>query len=84
MKYKRLFISILLLTLSHLASAQKFPDLPIQVNFDLGFNQLNNMPTETSLDFWGSRAANFQFVYEHVLWNEHFTLNAGVGMRVEN
>ncbi|TDQ15040.1 outer membrane protein with beta-barrel domain [Algoriphagus boseongensis] len=57
------------------------PNIPSDLNFEFGFNQLNNRPSDIGVNFFGSRTFNvsYQFPIE-VGEKTGFTINPGFGI----
>ncbi|TAE00010.1 MAG: PorT family protein [Bacteroidetes bacterium] len=58
--------------------------IPFKPSLDLGFNQLQNLPTNMDLDWSGSRGVNLNLMFKIRLVGGTFTLNPGVGIAHEN
>jgi len=58
------------------------PNIPSDLNFEFGFNQLNNRPADLGMNFFGSRTFNisYQFPINLAGDNSGFTLNPGIGI----
>ncbi len=58
------------------------PNIPSDLNFEFGFNQLTNRPSDIGVDFIGSRTFNISYQFPINLFGENsgFTLNPGFGI----
>lgn len=58
------------------------PNIPSDLNFEFGFNQLTNRPANIGVDFFGSRTFNVSYQFPVYLMgkNSGFTLNPGFGV----
>lgn len=58
------------------------PNIPSDLNFEFGFNQLTNRPEDIGLGFIGSRTFNVSYQVPVYLFgkNSGFTLNPGIGI----
>lgn len=58
------------------------PNIPSDLNFEFGFNQLTNRPSTIGIDFIGSRTFNVSYQVPIYLMgkNSGFTLNPGFGI----
>lgn len=58
------------------------PNIPSDLNFEFGFNQLTNRPAEIGVDFIGSRTFNVSYQVPVYLFGKTsgFTLNPGFGV----
>lgn len=58
------------------------PNIPNDLNFEFGFNQLNSRPADLALDFFGSRTFNVSYQFPINLFgdNSGITLNPGFGI----
>ena len=58
------------------------PNIPSDLNFEFGFNQLNNRPADLGIDFIGSRSfnASYQFPIPVFGKGSGLTLNPGFGV----
>jgi hypothetical protein len=58
------------------------PNIPADLNFEFGFNQLTNRPEDLSIDFLGSRTFNVSLQYPINILGKGsgFTINPGFGV----
>ncbi len=58
------------------------PNIPSDLNFEFGFNQLTNRPEDVGVNFFGSRTFNVSYQFPVYLMgkNSGFTLNPGFGI----
>jgi hypothetical protein len=58
------------------------PNIPNDLSFEIGFNQLNNRPEDLSQNFFGSRTFNvvYQFPIKLLGEGSGFTINPGIGV----
>lgn len=58
------------------------PNIPSDLNFEFGFNQLTNRPADLGMNFFGSRTFNISYQFPILLAGENsgFTLNPGFGI----
>jgi hypothetical protein len=58
------------------------PNIPADLNFEFGFNQLTNRPEDLSIDFIGSRTFNASIQYPINIFGKGsgFTINPGFGV----
>ncbi|OOG75294.1 outer membrane beta-barrel protein [Algoriphagus sp. A40] len=58
------------------------PNIPSDLNFEFGFNQLTNRPADLGIDFFGSRTFNVSYQFPINLFGKGsgFTLNPGIGV----
>ena len=58
------------------------PNIPADLNFEFGFNQLTNRPEDLSINFFGSRTLNasLQFPVNILGKGSGFTINPGFGV----
>ena len=58
------------------------PNIPSDLNFEFGFNQLTNRPADIGMNFLGSRTFNISYQFPILLAGENsgFTLNPGFGI----
>lgn len=58
------------------------PNIPSDLNFEFGFNQLTNRPADIGIDFFGSRTFNVSYQFPVHLFGKTsgFTLNPGFGV----
>jgi len=58
------------------------PNIPSDLNFEFGFNQLTNRPEDIGSSFFGSRTFNISYQVPVNLFGENsgFTLNPGLGI----
>ena len=58
------------------------PNIPSDLNFEFGFNQLTNRPSNIGVDFFGSRTFNVSYQFPIYLMGKGsgFTLNPGLGI----
>ncbi len=58
------------------------PNIPSDLNFEFGFNQLTNRPEDIGLNFFGSRTFNVSYQFPVYLMgkNSGLTLNPGFGI----
>lgn len=58
------------------------PNIPSDLNFEFGFNQLTNRPADIGTNFFGSRTVNVSYQFPINLFgdNSGFTLNPGLGI----
>ncbi|MBN3522082.1 PorT family protein [Algoriphagus lutimaris] len=86
---KKLYTILFALVLFQTAFAQEKPKTPIggrpnipsNLSFEFGFNQLNNRPEDMSLNFFGSRTFNVYFQHPFKIFGETsgFTFDPGIG-----
>lgn len=58
------------------------PNIPSDLNFEFGFNQLTNRPADIGVDFIGSRTFNVSYQFPIKIFGDAsgFTLNPGFGI----
>ena len=59
------------------------PDIPGAFVLEFGFNQDISAPDQFSLNFWGSRTANFYYQYEWRILKSSFSVVPGIGFSLE-
>jgi hypothetical protein len=87
---KKIYTVLFTLVLFHSAFAQEEPKTPIggrpnipsDLTFEFGFNQLNNRPEDMSLNFFQSRTFNVYFQHPIKIFGETsgMTINPGFGI----
>lgn len=59
------------------------PNLPGNLEVQLGANLLNNAPSTMDLNIWGSKNVNIYYHSQLQLGESHFTFNPGIGLGLE-
>jgi len=79
---KNLILTLLLLVGFLLGKAQT-PDVPGNLEVQVGINLLNDAPSAMDLNIWGSKNVNLYYHAQLQLGESHFTFNPGIGLGLE-